>query len=210
MSGLAAPTAQLLRLACLVTLVACEGPQGPAGSGEPGVNALAQTSDEAPGANCANGGLKLEVGIDTNGNGVLDVTEVTDTSYICNGDGTDSLVRTGPEAAGTNCPWGGTRIETGLDTDGDGVLDDNEVNAGATSYVCNFGPTGSTLSGSDVRTRECAPVHDSGSGAGTRTGTGTDVMTSRIGGLTGDARVTEIPSATFQRRNIRHGPEQKP
>lgn len=132
-----------LRLAFVVLMAACEGSQGPAGTnGEPGANALAETSAEPPGANCPDGGQKIEVGIDTNGNGALDAGEVTTTSYVCNGAGTDSLVRTGSEPAGANCPWGGTRIETGLDADGDGTLDDNEVNASETSYVCNFGPSG--------------------------------------------------------------------
>ncbi|MBL9019172.1 MAG: hypothetical protein JNL83_33595, partial [Myxococcales bacterium] len=136
-------SAQPLRLALVLLIAACEGSQGPAGSdGSPGVNALAETSAEPPGANCADGGLKVEVGIDTNSNGSLDPGEVTSTSYVCNGAGTDSLVRTGPEPVGANCPWGGTRIETGLDTDGDGTLDDSEVNAAETSYVCNFGPSG--------------------------------------------------------------------
>ena len=136
-------TAQFLRLAVLTLLVACTGSKGPPGdTGDPGATALAETTAEPPGANCANGGLRVAVGIDTNGNGMLDATEVTNTSYVCNGEGTSSLVRTGPEAAGANCPWGGTRIETGLDTDSDGTLDDSEVDAAATSYVCNFGPTG--------------------------------------------------------------------
>jgi hypothetical protein len=44
----------------------------------------------APIATCANGGITVQSGIDTNGNGVLDPSEVTSTQYVCNG------------AAGTN------------------------------------------------------------------------------------------------------------
>jgi OmcA/MtrC family decaheme c-type cytochrome len=117
-------------------VVACTGSQG-----DSGTTALTSTSPEPAGANCANGGTKVEVGLDTNGNGTLDPSEVTSTSYVCNG-GTNSLVATSPEPAGANCPFGGTKIETGLDTNNDGILEDSEVNAAATSYVCNFGPNG--------------------------------------------------------------------
>lgn len=110
---------------------------------------LVSTSDEAPGANCANGGTKIEAGPDEDGDGVLDSSEVTSTSYVCNGDdggsgsgGLNSLVTTSEEPAGANCPFGGTRIETGLDADDDGTLDPSEVNAAATSYVCAVAPNG--------------------------------------------------------------------
>jgi OmcA/MtrC family decaheme c-type cytochrome len=123
-------------LAIALSLVAC------AGDGENGTNSLAETSPEAAGANCANGGTKVEVGVDSNGNGQLDPAEVSGTSYVCNGEGANSLVRTSAEVAGTNCPFGGTRIETGLDLNHNGALDADEVDAAATSYVCNFGPNG--------------------------------------------------------------------
>ena len=70
-----------------------QGPEGPAGdNGEAGIKTLINTSDEAAGDNCANGGVKIEVGEDTNANGVLDTDEVDDslTRYVCNGeDGQD-------------------------------------------------------------------------------------------------------------------------
>jgi OmcA/MtrC family decaheme c-type cytochrome len=119
------------------------------GSGEngaPGANALVNTSPEPAGANCPNGGTKIEVGLDTNGNGVLDPSEVNQaaTSYVCNGaggGGTTSLVSTTPEPAGTNCQFGGTRIDTGADTNNNGQLDQDEITN--TTYVCNMAPSGS-------------------------------------------------------------------
>jgi OmcA/MtrC family decaheme c-type cytochrome len=45
-------------------------------------------------------------------------------------------VATAEEPPGTHCPAGGTRIETGLDTNHNGVLDAGEVDAANTSYVC--------------------------------------------------------------------------
>jgi hypothetical protein len=42
------------------------------------------------------------------------------------------------EPAGANCPGGGVAIRTGLDRNGNGILDDDEV--GDTEYVCDGGP----------------------------------------------------------------------
>lgn len=51
--------------------------------------------------------------------------------------GLNALIKTTIEPAGANCTSGGTKIEVGLDTNKNGVLDDNEVNATQTKYVCN-------------------------------------------------------------------------
>jgi OmcA/MtrC family decaheme c-type cytochrome len=126
----------------VATLVACSG--DPGSSGAAGANALVDAVPEPAGANCPYGGTKLVVGIDTNGNGALDPSEVkaTGTSYVCNGSGKNSLVRTRPEPDGANCPFGGTRIETGLDANNNNTLDPTEVDTAATSYVCNVAPSG--------------------------------------------------------------------
>ena len=72
-----------------------EGPAGPAGdNGEVGIKTLINTSDEAAGDNCANGGVKIEVGEDTNADGILDTDEVDDllTRFVCDGsDGQDGV-----------------------------------------------------------------------------------------------------------------------
>jgi hypothetical protein len=67
-----------------------QGPQGPAGAN--GLNALIKTTTEPAGANCTNGGTKIETGLDANGNGVLDLIEVNDsqTKYVCNGNSSTS------------------------------------------------------------------------------------------------------------------------
>ena len=49
--------------------------------------------------------------------------------------GKNSLISTTTESAGANCSTGGLKIQSGLDSDADGVLDSNEVTA--TTYVCN-------------------------------------------------------------------------
>ena len=65
-----------------------QGTQGLAGAnGSNGQNTLVKTSNEAAGANCTTGGVKIEYGLDANNNGTLDISEInaTLTKYICNG-----------------------------------------------------------------------------------------------------------------------------
>ncbi len=144
-----------LLLSALGAIVACDGDAGAQGpSGTDGADALVSTTTEPPGANCASGGTKVEAGIDANGDGVLDTIEVSSTTYVCNGeqgDGHDSLVLTSAEAPGTNCPFGGTRIDTGLDSNDNAALDPGEINASATSYVCNLGPSGALSPSTGIR-----------------------------------------------------------
>ena len=51
--------------------------------------------------------------------------------------GLNALIKTTTESAGTNCSSGGTKIETGLDANNNGVLDVSEINVSQTRYVCN-------------------------------------------------------------------------
>jgi OmcA/MtrC family decaheme c-type cytochrome len=124
------------------TLFACAGDQG--ARGDAGSNALVRSSVEPAGANCKYGGTKVEVGLDVNRNGSLDPSEIgaTGTSYVCNGAGTTSLVKTLTEAPGANCSFGGIKVAVGLDTNNNNVLDPSEVDDAISSYVCTFGPSG--------------------------------------------------------------------
>lgn len=56
--------------------------------GANGLNSLITTVIEQPGANCANGGYRLDVGLDANENGELDAAEVESSEYLCNADPT--------------------------------------------------------------------------------------------------------------------------
>jgi hypothetical protein len=56
---------------------------------------------------------------------------------IAGANGLNALIKTTTEPAGVNCTNGGTKIETGLDANGNGVLDAGEVNASQTKYVCD-------------------------------------------------------------------------
>ena len=142
----------LLRiLAPLVFVAACgdNSAQGPAGAngadGMNGATTLVSTSTEPAGANCAAGGVRIDVGIDDNDDGVLDAGEIDHTSYVCSGEATahDSLVSVTSEPAGANCTDGGQRIDYGVDDDDNGVLDVGEIDG--TSYVCD------SAAGSDGR-----------------------------------------------------------
>lgn len=52
-------------------------------------------------------------------------------------DGKTTLTRTSKVAAGTNCTYGGTKFETGIDANKNGTLEDSEVTTTQTQYVCD-------------------------------------------------------------------------
>lgn len=125
--------------------------------------------------NCEFGGQRIETGLDTNQNGILDDAEVTDTSFICNGepgaqgpagpegpegpegpqgppgeDGTDTIEDLSIEPEGENCPEGGVRIDSGFDLNGNEVLDPEEVTE--TAFICSgeSGENGCTLANNNT------------------------------------------------------------
>jgi len=73
----------------IAVLLGCAGATGPKGdTGEPGPagqNGLVSVGAEPAGANCSGGGAVIKSGLDSNGNGTLDASEVTNTSYACTG-----------------------------------------------------------------------------------------------------------------------------
>jgi hypothetical protein len=102
-----------------------------------GRSSLVTATPEPVGPNCPYGGMRIDIGLDDDGNGLLERREVDASSFLCNQrvDGRSIAVRTAPETAGANCPAGGIRVETGLDDDDDRTLDSSEVDA--TAYVCD-------------------------------------------------------------------------
>jgi len=132
------------------------GAQGPMGArGAPGT--VLAVSVEPPGANCPAGGQKIDLGPDTNGNGSLDGSEATRTVYVCDGEmgatgatgapgpkgdpgergpsGVTTLAAAATETAGANCAKGGVKLSTGVDINGNGVLDGTE--GADVTYICN-------------------------------------------------------------------------
>lgn len=79
------------------------GPPGlPGATGAPGSRVL--LTPIPPGGVCAAGGTRVDVGIDANGNGQLDATEVQQTANVCNGvvdAGTPNAIDGGAAGAGT-------------------------------------------------------------------------------------------------------------
>ncbi|XYI02278.1 hypothetical protein ACMHYB_21910 [Sorangium sp. So ce1128] len=98
--------------------------------------------DEPPGANCPEGGRAIHKGEDDDGDGVLDPGEIDATEYVCaeqgEGDLPELLTTRAEEPRGEHCPHGGTAVRSGLDLDGDGALDAQEVSG--TTYVCAGAP----------------------------------------------------------------------
>src|SRR5205807_2333446 len=62
----------------------------------------------------------------------------------------NSLVRVDPVAPSAECAAGGGLVRTGLDSNGNGILDPDEVNG--TSYICN-GAIGSSTSAQSTLVR---------------------------------------------------------
>lgn len=86
--------------------------------------------------NCENGGVKIDLGVDINSDNILDSNEISTTVYVCNRiDENNSLTNLTTELLETNCKNGGIKIESGIDTNGDGILADTEITD--TSYECN-------------------------------------------------------------------------
>jgi hypothetical protein len=111
------------------------GPQGPIGlTGPAGAQGI-------PGTNGADGATGPQGPIGLTGpagaQGIQGIPGTNGTNGVTGQNGLNALIKTTSEAAGANCTNGGTKIETGLDANGNGVLDAVEVNGSQTIYVCN-------------------------------------------------------------------------
>lgn len=74
------------------SVVVCNGVDGANGepgeagpAGPPGLASLITTTAEPSGSNCASGGVRIDHGVDDDGNGALATGEIDGTSYVCNG-----------------------------------------------------------------------------------------------------------------------------
>ena len=105
-------------------------------SGANGKTSLTSVITESKGANCPTGGVKITSGVDLNKNGTLDESEITTSAYVCNGiNGSNTLTKLTSESAGSNCQNGGLKIDSGIDANNNGTLDNSEI--ASTAYVCN-------------------------------------------------------------------------
>jgi hypothetical protein len=144
-------------------LTGATGATGPAGAngtnginGTNGLNALIKTTTEPAGSNCTNGGTKIETGLDANGNGILDVSEVNTslTQYTCNGSGTSGGfvpsqgVKLGFSTSTTwTCPTNVTQIQVELWGAGGGAGGRAGFRCGNTSGGSCITACGSPLGG---------------------------------------------------------------
>ncbi len=137
----------------------CNGTNGSNGNegtkGDAGANSMIISTKENPGDNCAAGGYKVVVGIDTNGNLTLDEAENPQTFYVCNGK--NSVIRSTKENPGTNCVAGGEKIEYGTDDNGNGILD-GDKNTGEVDgeyYVCDESTATNCTIANEIRYLAC-------------------------------------------------------
>jgi hypothetical protein len=119
------------------------GPQGPAGTN--GLNSLISMKNEAAGTNCSNGGIKIQVGLDKNRNGLLDIDEVSQTKYVCNRTNTLSAVNiTGTWVGTITSTKGSTTTTVYASQSGDNVTG-NYSNAPGVYGVFSGTVTGKTF-----------------------------------------------------------------
>src|SRR5687767_15099961 len=116
-----APMAALLLAAC-----ADDGEDGVNGTnGTNGLNSLVVMRNLPSGdATCAGGGSLLESGLDTNGNGTLDASEVTDQEYLqCRTAPRLRALHASPDAPPVNIRVNGAQVLGGVDyAQGSGFL----------------------------------------------------------------------------------------
>jgi hypothetical protein len=116
--------------------------------GSNAISSLISMSSVPAGDLCPNGGIQIHTGPDSNNDGVLSVSEIQNTKTLCNAvngsqgqqgaPGADSVAYLISQVAvpvGSQCQYGGTKISSGRDTDGNAQLSPSE--ASATSYACN-------------------------------------------------------------------------
>ena len=100
---------------------------------------------------CTNGGIKIEVGVDDNDDGTLQLNEIDQTIFVCDGsDGSDGADGNGSASASTMltsisaptlaaCDAGGRIMKQGLDNgDGGGTAQNGILESGEVDYTTTF------------------------------------------------------------------------
>ncbi len=120
------------------------GPQGPAGAN--GLNGVDGMSAYQVWLNLGNTGTEADFIASLTG--PAGPQGVAGTSGIAGMNGKNSLIISTLEPSGINCQDGGVKLEFGLDTNENNVLDSNEINNSLTKYVCNGNSNTSNNNGS--------------------------------------------------------------
>ena len=130
-----------LLIALVAGMTACSAGKGDPGAAGKGM--ALRTTTVAAGADCASGGVRVETGVDDDGDAQLDDVEVDGTAFVCAGADGQSAQAT-LELPGAHCPEGGVMLTLG---------------AGTPTYVCNGAPGGTGPAGQSVTaTPEAAGV----------------------------------------------------
>ncbi|MFT6397868.1 MAG: hypothetical protein ACJAYU_002623 [Bradymonadia bacterium] len=94
-----------------------------------GSGTFSQSGDDEPGANCTDGGVRIDSGVDPDGDGVLAGAEIADTADACFPAAGWSTVLSVQEYLGREtqaCPGGSIANYVGVDIDNGGDLQDDE------------------------------------------------------------------------------------
>lgn len=117
----------------------CNGIDGK--DGKDGTSVLVEVNAIQPSNEYPNGAVSVATGYDINGDGVLDEIEISDIEIVVNGtNGNTALIKTtiideNEEINGVVYKEGGFIFESGIDTDGNGVLEPTEITS--TNYIRN-------------------------------------------------------------------------
>jgi hypothetical protein len=118
------------------TAFACNGEDGQDGRGN---SAVRITSVPAgPNSDCPDGGVRIETGPDTDGDGTLSDTEVTGSQLACDAADDETTVTVTEFGPTEECIAGGRIVRVGRDENGDGELAGNEV--ASTTRICSSVP----------------------------------------------------------------------
>jgi len=115
----------------LALVVSCGPEDGPAGADAS--QFLTSVTDEPPGGNCDDGGVKIDYGYDTDGDDALGDGEIVGTTYLCNGPPASEVLVTDTAVIepGMGCRDGYQIIDIGVDNgDGGGTADDGTLQPG--------------------------------------------------------------------------------
>jgi hypothetical protein len=100
----------------------------------PSPELVTRRDPEPAGQRCPEGGVAVHVGLDDDGDSFLDDDEIDETEYLCDAPAAELVREDELQPGDDHCNGGGSAIHVGHDDDGDGVLDDEEIES--TSYVC--------------------------------------------------------------------------
>jgi hypothetical protein len=130
--------------------------------GKAGKSILTSIADEEAGENCADGGIKIETGLDFNFNGTLEEEEVNSTKYVCDGEKGE------PGSNGTDGVEGtsGSDGKDGENGDSCTVTDNGD---GTKTITCEDGTSVIVSDGTDGEDGDSCTVTDNGDGTKTIT-----------------------------------------